>query len=163
MIVTHRRGRLSAVDTKARAGYGVSVFRITVYDGSESETFIVTTVARFVELMSVVWSWNMRQNRQKCAYNDAFVYSSRAVNTNKALPLLQVTTLYSYRHVLTWRSPKLAKIRNRLRHVATGGWKSSRWFGEYVLLNYGRKACGAGKGRKEEQKKTTGRRKAGQN
>jgi len=77
----------------------------------------------------------MRQNRQICAYNDAFVNSSRAVNTNKALPLLQVTTRYSYRHVLTWGSPKLGKIRNRLRHVATGGWKSSRWFGEYVLLN----------------------------
>ena len=93
----------------------------------------------------------------------SFIHSSRAVNTNKTLPPLQVTTRYSYRHVLPWCSPKLGKIRIRLRHVATGGWKSSRWFDEDVLLNYGRNACEPGKGRKEEQKKTTGRRKAGKN
>ena len=54
MIVTHRRGRLSAVDTKASAREKVSVFHMTVCDGSESETFFAVTVAHFAELMSVV-------------------------------------------------------------------------------------------------------------
>ena len=54
LIVTHQRGGLSAVDTKVRARDKVPLFYMTVCDGGESETFIVTTVAHFAELMSVV-------------------------------------------------------------------------------------------------------------
>jgi hypothetical protein len=48
-----------------------------------------------------------------------------------------------------------------LHPEATGGWKSSKRFSDGAHVHYNSDACVEGKGMREEQKKITGLRKAG--